>query len=213
VQSKKKLFIIGAGSFGRELESWLHFIPKQERDWELIGYLDSVQEKGKLPYPSDYEILGNENEYPLTKNDYVLISIANTLIREQIYNKLKGKVSFFTFISPKATIGKFNNIGEGCVICPNVVLTTNINLGKGTIVNIGSQIGHDVNIGSFSSLMANVDIAGKCIIGERVFMGSNSIIIPEKKVCSDSKVGAGSVVIRNVRPNTTVFGNPAKKIK
>ena len=212
MQSKKKLFIIGAGSFGRELESWLHLIPKQERDWELIGYLDSVQEKGELSYPSDYKILGNENEYPLKKNDYVLISIANTIIRENIYNKLKDKVLFFTFISPQATIGKFNDIGEGSIICPNVVLTTNIILGTGTIVNIGSQIGHDVKIGNFSSLMANVDVAGKCLIGDRVFMGSNSIVIPGKRICNDSKVGAGSVVIRNVPPNITVFGNPAKKV-
>ena len=209
---KRNLYIIGAGSFGRELESWLQFIPNHERDWELKGYMDSVQGKGPLPYPSDYEILGDERTYPFNKEDYVLISIANPIVRENIYNSLRDKVSFFTFISPQAIIGNFNYIEEGSIICPNVVITTNVKLGKFTIVNIGSQIGHDVRIDNFTSLMANVDIAGKCIIGKRCFLGSNSTVIPDKKIANDIKVGAGAIVIRNFsKEKITIFGNPAKE--
>lgn len=210
---KRRLYIVGAGSFGRELESWLELISEDERDWEIAGFLDSVQGKGKLSFPSKYQIVGDEKSFPLTKDDYVVISIANPVIRENIYSELKDKVSFYTYISPKAIVGKYNNIGEGSIICPNCIITTNVQLGKCTIVNIGTQIGHDVIIGNFCSLMTNIDIAGKCSLGERVFMGTNSTIIPGKRIADDIKIGAGCIVIRNYsKKGITIYGNPSGKL-
>ena len=37
---KKKLFIIGAGGFGRQLETYLELIPKEKKDWDIAGYID-----------------------------------------------------------------------------------------------------------------------------------------------------------------------------
>lgn len=39
VQNKARLFIIGAGSLARELESWLSLVPEEDKDWELQGFL------------------------------------------------------------------------------------------------------------------------------------------------------------------------------
>jgi serine acetyltransferase len=44
-------------------------------------------------------------------------------------------------------------------------------------------------------------------------IGSGVTIIPKRKIANDATLGAGSVVITNVKAGTTVFGNPAKKIK
>ena len=38
------------------------------------------------------------------------------------------------------------------------------------------------------------------------------MILNGKTIGDDAKIGAGSIVIRNVKPGTTVFGNPAKEI-
>jgi len=210
---KKKLYIIGAGSFGRELESWLELIPADERDWNIAGYLDSGQEKGDLPFPSNYRIIGSEKDFPYSKDDYVVISIGSSKIREELYLYLKDKVSFFTYIAPNSIIGKFNTIGEGSIICPNCIITTNVALGKCTIVNIGTQIGHDVVIDDFSSLMGNIDIGGKCTLGKRVFMGSNSTIIHEKKIADDIKISSGCIVTRSYsKQGITIYGNPSKNL-
>jgi sugar O-acyltransferase (sialic acid O-acetyltransferase NeuD family) len=208
---KKRLFIIGAGSFGREIESWLSCEPANIRDWELIGYIDSYQRPGNLKFPSEYKILGDELTYRFGDNDYALIAVSDSASRERIYNAIRGRVKIFNFISSGSIVGKYNEIAEGVIICPNVVITTNVKVGLCVIVNIGSQIGHDVQVGDFSSLMANVDIAGNCDIGKRCLIGSNAVIIPGRKIADDTTVGAGAVVIRNVgKTNCTLFGNPAK---
>jgi sugar O-acyltransferase (sialic acid O-acetyltransferase NeuD family) len=213
VQDRKNLYIIGASNLGREMESWLQTIPEANRDWIFKGFIHTYDKKSPLEgYPSDYLILGGWENFPFSRNDYCIISVADTDWKEKIYNHLKNKVNFFTFISPNAIIGKFNNIGEGCIICPNCIVTTNVTLGKLTTLNIGTQIGHDSVIGDFSSLMTSIEIGGQVAIGKKVFIGSHATIIPKIKIEDCSFIGAGSVVITKVKKGTTVFGNPAKII-
>ena len=60
--------------------------------------------------------------------------------------------------------------------------------------------------------MSNVNIGGECKIGKEVFFGTGSIVIPRKTICSNSIVGAGAVIIRDVKTPATYFGNPAIKL-
>jgi acetyltransferase-like isoleucine patch superfamily enzyme len=53
---------------------------------------------------------------------------------------------------------------------------------------------------------------GKIQIMENCFIGINSIILPDVKIGPNSIVGAGSVVVKDVPPNSVVAGNPAKLI-
>lgn len=51
------------------------------------------------------------------------------------------------------------------------------------------------------------------VLKKNCFIGMNSIVMPGVMVGENSIVGAGSVVVHNVEPNTMVVGNPAKVIK
>jgi len=68
-----------------------------------------------------------------------------------------------------------------------------------------------VGSGEFTSLMANVDVAGNVHIGSRCFLGSNATIVPGRRLGDDVTVGAGSVVVHHIKDGTKVFGNPAKR--
>lgn len=52
----------------------------------------------------------------------------------------------------------------------------------------------------------------KTIIGNNVFIGANSIILPGINIGDGAIVGAGSVVTKDVDQYTVVAGNPAKRI-
>lgn len=208
---KKNIYIIGAGDFGREMESWLEQLPDFHLDYQIIGYLDDNQDSlnGK---PSAYKIVGTPLGMEFSENDYALLTISNPLTRRNIAENLRHKVKFFTFIAPNATIGKFTKIGEGSIVCSNCFISTNTNIGECVIINAGSIIGHDCKLESYCSLMANVDIGGNVTLSEGVFAGTKSTVIPQKNISSGIIIGAGSVVIRNLAKPGTYFGNPAKLI-
>ncbi len=50
---------------------------------------------------------------------------------------------------------------------------------------------------------------GKVTIGNRVFIGASSIILPGISIGDDAIIGAGSVVTKDVEPGVVVAGNPA----
>lgn len=47
-------------------------------------------------------------------------------------------------------------------------------------------------------------------IGNNVFIGMNSILLPGVKIGDNVIVGAGSIVTKSIPPNSVVGGNPAK---
>lgn len=52
-----------------------------------------------------------------------------------------------------------------------------------------------------------------CIeVMDNVFIGSNAIILPNVRIGENVIIAAGSVVTKDVKPNTVVAGNPAKEI-
>ena len=208
---KKRIYIIGAGDFGREMESWLEDLPNFKNEYEIKGYLDN-DSKSLQNKPTDYEIVGTHEEMEFNENDYVVIAISNSKVRKRIAESLINKVNFFTYIAPNVTIGKFTKIGSGSIICSNCFISTNTVIGDFVIVNAGSNIGHDCIIESYCSLMANVDIGGSVILGEGVFIGTKATIIPKKRIFRGIIIGAGTIVIRNLNKVGTYFGNPAKYI-
>lgn len=56
------------------------------------------------------------------------------------------------------------------------------------------------------------ECAGKTVIGDNVFIGIGSIILPGIKIGDNSIIGAGSVVTKDVPSDSVVAGNPARII-
>jgi len=209
------LFIVGAGGLGREVESWFRCAPAGFHDpFHLAGYLDSfVPATDHPPWPSGLSIVGAPETFPFTAGDAVIVAIAD-VARRAVYAQLAGRVEIISFISHAAVVSPFARIGEGCIICPMCVVSGNVELGRGVIANSGTQIGHDAQIGEFSSLMAHVDIGGGCILGKEVFMGTQSMVVPRKRVADAAQLSAGCVLTRSIKePGGVYFGNPAVRLR
>ena len=61
--------------------------------------------------------------------------------------------------------------------------------------------------------MPGVRVAGETTIGNENYFGVSSIVLQKKKVGNNTVVGAGSVIIRSTKDNSTYMGNPAALIK
>ncbi len=205
--------IIGAGGLGRELESWTASTPSFASRYKLLGYLDDNL-AALDNTPNDFQVLEVISDASLKRYEHILIGIANPSIKKSLFLRIKNNpsTSLLEFQHESATVGKNNSIDEGLVLCPNIVITCNVTIGKCVFVNAGSQIGHDVTIGAFTSIMANVDLGGGAVIGDEVLIGSNAVILPGVNIPNNTVIGAGSVVVKSLKQSGTYFGNPAKRI-
>lgn len=59
----------------------------------------------------------------------------------------------------------------------------------------------------------NVNILGKIKIGNNVFIGFNSLILPGVEIGDNTVIAAGSVVTKSFKGNVVIGGVPAKVIK
>jgi len=209
----KNLYIYGAGGFGREIFCWLKDVQKDNLEINFMGFFDDASDSSVfLDLKELY--LGKGTDWEPGPNDYVIVAIGLMDAKVTVCDRLKNKgAKFFNLIHPTAILGSNVVMGEGNVICPNCVLTTNISIADFNHINVATTIGHDVVVGSYNTFSAHNDITGFVTVGDKNFFGSRVSVIPGKKIGSSNKISAGSVLFRNVKDHMMVLGNPAKSFK
>ena len=208
----KNLYIIGADSFGRELFNWIKFNSTYLDQYNFNGFLDN---RSTLldRYSDSYILAGDPYSYNFNKNDYCLMGVVDPNYKKKIYNFLKNKVEIITFISSDTIISPSAKIGKGSVISPWVSISNDTIIGDFSTIVVGAKIAHDCTVGNFSSIMTDVKLGGGVTIEDGVYIGMNATIINNLNIGSSTRIGAGSVVLQSQKPNITVFGNPARRIK
>jgi sugar O-acyltransferase (sialic acid O-acetyltransferase NeuD family) len=207
-----RLMILGAGGFGRELCGWLRSIQPAQSRWELAGFLDA-DPRALDDTGMDLPILGDPATFVPAAGDLLACGIGNPQLKRRLVTGLEQRgAAFLTVVHSSVIVGPACQLGRGCVLCPQVVVTTNVRLGDFVTLNVASTIGHDATVGSWSTINGHADVTGKCTLAQFVFLGSHAVVVPGKAVGQNSVVGAGSVVVRNVPPGCTVFGSPARTV-
>mgnify|MGYP003334056057 CR=1 FL=1 len=142
-----------------------------------------------------------------------MVAISDPKIRYDIVQKLPEGTKYFTFIHPTALIMDDIEIGEGSFIGAYSILTTNIKIGKHSILNRNNQIGHDSVIGDYFTTAPGVQISGNGTIGNRVYFGTRSCVKQKITICDDVTIGMNAGVVKNIIEPGIYIGTPAKKIK
>lgn len=208
------MLIIGAKGFAKEV---LEVVYKNNYSPYIAFYDDINTDIGDFLYDK-FPILKNENQakdFFFKFGNKFTIGIGGPSLRQMLYDKfIKLNGEFTSTISENTIIGSFGNkIENGCNIMQNVVITNDVQVGLGTIINQTSSIGHDVKIGEFCEICPNVSISGNCVIGDYSFIGTAAIILPKVKIGKNVIVGAGAVVSKDLPDNCVAVGIPAKIIK
>ncbi|GLR76332.1 bifunctional UDP-N-acetylglucosamine diphosphorylase/glucosamine-1-phosphate N-acetyltransferase GlmU [Aliivibrio sifiae] len=129
----------------------------------------------------------------------------NTIVRP--YSVIEGAT-----VGEDCTVGPFTRLRPGAELCNdahvgNFVEVKNVRLGEGSKANhltyLGdAEIGKRVNVGA-GVITCNYDGANKfkTIIGDDVFVGSDSQLIAPVTIANGATVGAGSTVTKDVSEN------------
>lgn len=111
--------------------------------------------------------------------------------------------------------GGLYSMGNDCVIQQNVSITdpAYVKLGNNVHLTGCTLFGHDGTAVMLKKLYGiPLDKVGKIEIGDNVFVGHQSIIMPGVTIGSNSIVAAGAVVTKDVPSGSIVGGVPAKVI-
>lgn len=205
----RRLMIVGAGEFGREVFDWVTTSPAFLARHEIgpIEFLDDedIDTNGRS------SVRGAITGHNPTANAEYLCAIGNPEIRQKIVTELEATgANFLPFVHDSVRTGNGVSIGAGSIVCPGTILTSDILVGRHVHLNLSCTIGHDVVIEDFVTVSPSCNLTGGVKLERGVFLGTAVTIIPQKTIGRNSRIGAGSVVLKSIRADVTAFGNPCK---
>ncbi len=205
----KNIVIIGAGYLAREVCSYVKACTLEGQNWRLKGFLDDRTDAlSGFNYSSP--ILSGVETYEPRDGDLFVCALGHPVHKEKYCSMIKAKGGrFATLVHPSAIVGDNVVMQEGALVGPLAVLTSDITIGKYAYVGPHCDVGHDSIVGRYTQLSGNVCLGGRVVVEDSVFMGLSVTVIPGVKLGTKCHIGAGSVVLKNVKPLSRVFGNPA----
>jgi len=208
----KKLIIIGAGGFGREVAWVVERINRVSSCWELVGFCDDAAEKQK-GLCGGYPLLGTVETAMLSGIAFFFCALGSNRARQAMTERaIALGLKAVTVVDPTAVIAPDVEIGAGSYTGIGSVVSTGTRLGNGVIVNHQVCVGHDVGVDDFAQLCPGVKVSGGCKIGEGALLGTNAGTIPLKKIGAWSTVGAGMTALRDVADGASVIRIAAREV-
>lgn len=140
-----------------------------------------------------------------------------TDLRKELLRELLGSCGEKIEIEPpfRCDYGNFISVGEnfyanfGCVIldCGHITIGDNVMLAPNVQIYAAY---HPLDA---ATRTAGPELAAPISIGDNVWIGGGSIILPGVSIGENSVIGAGSVVARDIPSNVVAAGNPCRVLR
>jgi sugar O-acyltransferase (sialic acid O-acetyltransferase NeuD family) len=209
--------LLGAGGFAREVMPYVRAsvskslaCPPEKID---VYFVETWEPK--LDEINGYPLISLERFLKLSGQLYYNVAIGDGRARDSMRKSVGDAACVLQIHSPQSILLDANTIGEGSVLCPNAMVTSNATIGRFFQANIYSYVAHDCVIGDFVTFAPGVHCNGRVHIGDYAYIGTNAVIregSPGKplRIGAGAIVGMGAVVTKDVPDGITVIGNPAK---
>ena len=195
----KKVIIVGAGGFGREVAWVISRINQISPVLDIVGFCDDDLAKDSMVVEMAPFLGGTEDVIDSHKGCGYICAMGNNKIRKRLMQQFNAAgFKPISIIDPSAVIAYGVKVGAGSYIGVHAVVSVGCDLGRGCIVNNNVSVGHDSNLDNFSQLCPGVALSGGCCVGEGALLGSNSCTIPCKNMGDWSTLGAGTVLLSDL---------------
>lgn len=209
---RKRVLLIGANN--PETLRIIEDINSVADRLEVVGWLDnSATKHGTTVF--GFPVLGPPEL--LSEVKYEDCSVFNNVtrsgvVRMQVTEQVKQHTEkFVSLVHPSVNVDHVM-IGHGVCVQAGAVIQSHTILEDGCSISSNCVIGHESRIGQDAFVAGGCVIAGLTQIGEGATVWSGAVIGPRLKVGNRAIVGLNSAVLKDVPGDTTVHGNPARKI-
>lgn len=215
------LILVGSGGCMRELAWQLQELNKITPTWNILGYIDNTPTQNitsitsisvglqDIPYLGSDDFLLNQI-HPIN----AAICVGSSKLRKKIAEKLSKNtyIQFPNLILSDTKICSDVKLGKGCIISMDVRISTNVTVKDFVFFNTGSMVCHDGSIGDYVTLAPDVKLAGAVTVGANCELGIGVKVIQGVCIEENSVIGAGAVVVHDIKGGGTFAGVPARPI-
>lgn len=204
---KNKLLIIGASGHGKVVAD----IALKMDKWQNVYFLDDDK---SIKSSLGLEVIGSSDDVFTHIDEHeIFVGIGNNATRQKLHEMLETfGASIPVLIHPNAVIGSQVEFGAGTAIMAGAIVNCCTKIGKGCIVNTGSTIDHDNDIEDFVHISPGAHLAGTVKVGKGSWLGIGSVVSNNISITNGCKVGAGSVVVKDIAKPGVYVGVPVRRV-
>ena len=203
------LLIIGAGGNGRVISD----IASSLNRWERIQFLDDAPDSDKQD--PRFPVIGccDDLETAIEAFDDVVVGFGDNTMRSHWSERARicGR-DLTTIIAPTAVVSDRATLGPGSVVMSHAVVNAGVVTGSSALINTAATVDHDCLLGDCVHISPGANLGGTVHVGDRSWLGIGCSVRHSIRIESDVVVGAGAVVVCDVRDSVTVVGVPARVV-
>ena len=214
VKHVKKVIIIGAGDHGRGALEIFKTSNQNRFEYDVVGFIDDDPSKLKKKI-DEVPVLGPVSGLRKQHNgdlSYIL-AISQCGVKSRIIKDLGSlSLNFINAIHPTAIIGSDVQMGSGNIIAAGAIIAYNTVFETHITINLNTTVGHDCLINEYVTIAPGANIGGRVRLGKGCDIGPNCTICKGATVGDWSCLGPSTVVLKEIPPKKTYFGNPARPV-
>src|SRR5215510_2601217 len=209
-----KVVIFGAGKIADEA----YFYLTNDSPHEIVAftidhaYLTSSEKLG-LPVIPFEEV---QERYP--PDDYKMFVAVGyqdlNKFRAQKYAEAKARnYELVSYVSSRASNFGDVEIGDNCFVLEFATIQPCASIGNNVFIWSGNHIGHHATVGDHCYIAGNVVVSGSVNIEPYCFIGVNATLGHEINIGRESLIGAGSLITKNVEPQSVYVMPDTQKFR
>ncbi|MEM7371626.1 MAG: acetyltransferase [Bacteroidota bacterium] len=189
----------------------------QSLDVLVLGFLTTKEEEVNKEINDILIVAALESDDANTllqdESSKVVIAEEDMSLRQERIEQIDGKgAEIVNLFHETCTISSFSKLGRGILMNAGSYIQPNVLLGSFNLIGSQVSIGTGSVIGDYCTIQDGVKIGKEVAIEDEVFIGIGAVIHPKVALGKGAMIAAGSVVMQDVQPGTSVFGNPAKEV-
>ena len=205
---RMRIVLIGASGHGKVCAEIAKLV-----GYDRIIFLDSDISRREC---AGNAVVGTCDDFEryIDENTFFFVSIGNIDDRKRLQKRIKRSLGqIASLIHPKAVVSNEVKLGEGSVVMAGAVVNPGTVIGRGCIINTCASIDHDCKVGDYVHVAVGSRVCGAVEVGMDTWIGAGSTISNNVRICERCIIGAGAVVVQDIKEEGTYVGVPAKKKK